>query len=216
LDLEIAYFTSRGIGVVAPEYGGSTGFGRMWRERLNRQWGVIDLSDAIAVAEGLVEDGLADPARLGIRGGSAGGYTTALALTSPSPFVAGCARYPVIDLVAFASGETHDLESRYLDSIVGPLPECAEIYRERSPANRADQLHAPLLVLQGLDDQICQPRTTQRFVDAVRAAGGDIEYRAYEGEQHGFRAASTIADAIAVEFDYFARIFGLTGPGADP
>jgi dipeptidyl aminopeptidase/acylaminoacyl peptidase len=216
LDLEIVYFTSRGIGVVVPEYGGSTGFGRRWRERLNGQWGVVDLADAIAVAEELVKEGVADPARLGIRGGSAGGFTTALALTSPSPFVAGCARYPVIDLLAFAGGETHDLESRYLDGIVGPLPESADVYRERSPASRAAQLHAPLLVLQGLDDQICQPRTTQRFVDAVRSAGGDIDYRAYDGEQHGFRAASTVADAIEVELDHFATIFGLTVPGVDP
>lgn len=211
LDLEIAYFTSRGIGVVAPEYGGSTGFGRLWRERLNGQWGVVDIADAVAVANGLVLQGLADPRRLGIRGGSAGGFTTALALTSPSPFTAGCARYPVVDLLAFAGGETHDLESHYLNGIVGPLPERADLYRERSPLNRAARLHAPLLVLQGLDDRICQPRTTQRFVDAVRAAGGTIDYRTYEGEQHGFRAASTIADAIEVEFAHFAGAFGIAG-----
>lgn len=216
LDLEIAYFTSRGIGVAVPEYGGSTGFGRLWRERLNGQWGVVDLADAGAVAQGLVDEGLADASRLGIRGGSAGGFTTALALTSPSPFTAGCARYPVVDLEAFASGETHDLESQYLTSIVGPLPERADLYRERSPQQHAADLHAPLLVLQGLDDQICQPRTTQRFVDAVRAAGGSIDYRTYEDEQHGFRAAATVADAIEVEFDYFARVFGLTGPGVGP
>ena len=216
LDLEIAYFTSRGIGVVAPEYGGSTGFGRLWRERLNGQWGVVDIADAVAVANGLVQQGLADPRRLGIRGGSAGGFTTALALTLPSPFTAGCARYPVVDLLAFASGETHDLESQYLSGIVGPLPEREDLYLERSPLTHAAQLHAPLLVLQGLDDQICRPSATQRFVDAARAAGGTIDYRTYEGEQHGFRAASTIAHAIEVEFAYFAQIFGLTGSGGEP
>ena len=211
LDLEIAYFTSRGFGVVAPEYGGSTGSGRLWRERLNGQWGVVDLADAVAVANGLVQQGLADPRRLGIRGGSAGGFTTALALTSPSPFSAGCARYPLVDLLAFAGGETHDLESQYLSGIVGPLPGREDLYLERSPLTHAAQLHAPLLVLQGLDDQICQPRATQRFVDAARAAGGTIDYRTYAGEQHGFRAASTVAHAIDVEFAYFADVFGIEG-----
>ena len=213
LDLEIAYFTSRGIGIVAPEYGGSTGFGRLWRERLNGQWGVVDIADAIAVANGLVQQGLADPRRLGIRGGSAGGFTTTLALTSPSPFTAGCARYPLVDLLAFAGGETHDLESQYLTGIVGPLPERTDLYRERSPLTHASGLHAPLLVMQGLDDQICQPRTTQRFVDASRAAGGTVDYRTYEGEQHGFRAASTVAHAIEAEFAYFAEVFGIEGSG---
>ena len=209
LDLEVAYFTSRGIGIAIPEYGGSTGHGRMWRERLNGQWGVVDLADAIAVADGLVERGIADPERLGIRGGSAGGYTTALALTTPSPFVAGCARYPIVDLLAFARGETHDLESQYLTSIVGPLPGAEELYLQRSPLTHAASLHAPILVLQGNDDQICQPRTTQRFIDAIVETRGSFRYRTYDDEQHGFRQPSTVADAIDVEFRYFAEIFGI-------
>lgn len=209
VDLEVAYFTSRGIGVAVPEYGGSTGFGRLWRERLNGQWGVVDLADAVSVAEELVSLGLADPERLGIRGGSAGGFTTALALTTPSPFVAGCARYPIVDLLAFSQGETHDFESQYLTSIVGPLPEAEQVYVDRSPVTHAASLHAPILVLQGLEDEICQPRTTQRFIDALVDARKELRYRTYEGEQHGFRQPGTVADAIDVEFRYFAEIFGM-------
>ena len=208
LDLEFAYLTSRGIGVVVPEYGGSTGYGRLWRERLNGQWGVVDLQDAITVASALVAEGLAAPGKLGIRGGSAGGFTTAAAMTTPSPFTAGVARYPVIDLVAFASGETHDLESQYLASIVGRLPEDAALFEERSPQARAAQLHSPILILQGLDDQICMAATTERFVDAIADSPVRHEYVTYEGEQHGFRTASTVRDAIEREYAFFAREFG--------
>ena len=210
LDLEFAYLTSRGIGIVVPEYGGSTGYGRLWRERLNGQWGVVDLHDASTVATALVAEGLAAPGKLGIRGGSAGGFTTAAALTTPSPFGAGVARYPVIDLVAFASGETHDLESQYMASIVGRLPEDAALFEERSPQARAGQLHSPILILQGLDDQICMASTTERFVDAIADSPVRHEYIAYEGEQHGFRKASTVRDAIEREYAFFAREFGLT------
>ena len=209
LDLEFAYLTSRGIGVVVPEYGGSTGYGRLWRERLNGQWGVVDLQDAATVATALVEEGLALPGKLGIRGGSAGGFTTAAAMTTPSPFSAGVARYPVIDLIAFASGETHDLESQYLASIVGRLPDDAALFAERSPQARAVGLHSPILILQGLDDQICMAATTERFVEAIADSPVRHEYVAYEGEQHGFRKASTVRDAIEREYAFFASEFGL-------
>jgi dipeptidyl aminopeptidase/acylaminoacyl peptidase len=209
LDLEIAYFTSRGIGVAAPEYGGSTGYGRAWRERLAGQWGVVDLSDAAAVASGLVASGLADPERLVIRGGSAGGFTSAAAMTAPSPFAVGLVSYPVIDLLAWMGGENHDLESRYLVSLVGPLPEAEESYRGRSPSERPDRAHGPMLILQGLDDRICRPETTQRFVDGLEAAGKTYEFVGYEGEQHGFRQAATVADAIAREFGFLYRHLGI-------
>jgi dipeptidyl aminopeptidase/acylaminoacyl peptidase len=207
LDLEIAYYTSRGIGVVAPEYGGSTGFGRAWRERLRGQWGVVDLADAETVAAGLVAAGVADPARLGIRGGSAGGFTSALAMTRPSSFAVGLVRYPVIDLLAWASGETHDFESQYLTGLIGPLPEAERLYRERSPS--ASGAHGPMLVLQGDDDRICLPVTTGRFVAELEAAGVPHRYVLYPGEQHGFRRAETIAHAIETEFEFFCSALGI-------
>lgn len=209
LDLEASYFTSRGIGFAAPEYGGSTGFGRAWRERLNGGWGVIDLADAETVARGLADAGLADPKRMMIRGGSAGGFTTALALTTPSSFVAGCAQYPVLDLVAFGSGETHDLESHYMVELVGALPEALEKYRERSPSSHAASLHGPLLIQQGLDDRICLPSITRRFVDQLEASGKPYRYTTYEGEQHGFRMAETIHDAIDEEFEFLMQAIGI-------
>lgn len=209
LDLEIAYFTSRGIGVAVPEYRGSTGYGRAWRERLDGDWGVADLEDAVAVADALVAEGLADPDRLVIRGGSAGGFTSAAAMTSPSPFAIGLISYPVIDLLAWMSDENHDLESQYLTSLVGPLPETAERYRDRSPAERPQRAHGPMLILQGLDDRICLPQTTERFVSGLRAAGKPHEYIGYPGEQHGFRAATTVADAVAREFDFLRRHLSL-------
>lgn len=207
LDLEIAYYTSRGIGVVAPEYGGSTGYGRAWRERLNGQWGVVDLADAETVAAGLVAAGMADPSRLGIRGGSAGGFTSALALTRPSSFAVGLVRYPVIDLLAWAEGETHDFESHYLTGLIGPLPESAKKYRERSPA--AVAAHGPMLILQGDDDRICLPVTTDRFVAELEAFGKPHRYIVYPGEQHGFRRTETIAHAIETEFAFFCDSLGI-------
>lgn len=209
LDLEIAAFTSRGIGVVAPDYGGSTGYGRAWRERLNGQWGVVDLADAAAVANALVAEGAADPERLVIRGGSAGGFTSAAAMTAPSPFAIGLVSYPVIDLLAWMAGENHDLESQYLVSLVGPLPEAEQTYRDRSPAERPDRAHGPMLVLQGLDDRICRPETTKRFVDGLAAAGKTYEFVGYEGEQHGFRQAATVADAIRRELDFVREHLGI-------
>lgn len=209
LDLEIAYFTSRGIGVAVPEYAGSTGYGRAWRSRLNGRWGEADLSDAIALAGYLVSEGLADPARLVIRGGSAGGFTSAAAMTAPSPFAVGLISYPVIDLFAWMAGENHDLESQYLVGLVGPLPEASDRYRDRSPAERPERAHGPMLILQGLDDRICLPQTTERFVAGLRAAGKPHEYVGYPGEQHGFRMAATVADAIQREHAFLCRHLGI-------
>jgi dipeptidyl aminopeptidase/acylaminoacyl peptidase len=215
LDLEIAAFTSRGIGVAAPEYGGSTGFGRAWRRRLAGAWGVVDLNDAIDVAEALIQDGSADPRRLAIRGGSAGGFTSACAMTRPSPFAVGLITYPVIDLLAWMSGENHDLESHYLVSLIGPLPEREAAYRDRSPAEHAESAHGPMLILQGLDDRICRPETTQRFVDSLTAAGKVFEFAGYEGEQHGFRRASTVADAVSRELAFLRRHLDIPQEGTE-
>lgn len=216
LDLEIAYFTSRGIGVVAPEYGGSTGHGRAWRERLRGAWGEVDLADAETAALALVASGEADADRLVVRGGSAGGFTSAALMTRPSVFRVGLVIYPVIDLVAWATGETHDFESQYLAGLVGLLPDAEPRYRERSPSDRADAAHGPILVLQGLDDPICLAETTERFVARLDAAGVPYRYVGYAGEGHGFRRAETLRHAIAAQFSWVVEAFGIDPVAAEP
>ncbi|WP_310725845.1 prolyl oligopeptidase family serine peptidase [Streptomyces sp. N2A] len=208
LDLEIAYFTSRGIGVAQVNYGGSTGYGRAYRERLRGQWGVVDVEDCAAVARALAEEGTADPARLAIRGGSAGGWTTAASLTSTDLYACGTISYPVLDLTDWANGGTHDFESRYLESLVGPLAEVPDRYRERSPLHRADRITAPFLLLQGLDDVICPPAQCERFLAEVAGRGVPHAYLAFPGEGHGFRRAETLVRALEAELALYARTFG--------
>lgn len=213
LNLSTAYFTSRGIAVVAVNYGGSTGYGREFRERLRGQWGVVDVEDCAAVAETLAAEGFADQDRLAIRGGSAGGFTTAAALTAVSTFACGAASFPVIDLLSFAGGETHDFESQYLTSLVGPLPEARAVYAERSPSNRVEKLAGPILFLQGLEDEICPPEQSQRFVAALAGRGIPHAYLGFPGEQHGFRRAETIQAALEAELSFYGQVFGFTPPG---
>jgi len=215
LDPEIAYFTSRGIGVVAVNYGGSTGYGRRFRERLRENWGVVDVADCAAVAEALAAEGVADRERLAIRGGSAGGWTTAASLTSVDVYRCGTARYPILDLAGWTGegGETHDFESRYLDGLVGPLPEAEERYRERSPINRVDRLAGPILLLQGLEDEICPPVQCERFVTALAGRGVPHAYLAFPGEQHGFRRAETVQAALEAELSFYGQVLGFTPPG---
>ncbi|MFI6769024.1 S9 family peptidase [Streptomyces sp. NPDC050355] len=210
LDLEIAYFTSRGIGVAEVNYGGSTGYGRAYRERLRGQWGVVDVEDCAAVARALADEGTADPARLAIRGGSAGGWTTAASLTTTDLYACGTISYPILDLTGWAGGETHDFESQYLESLVGPLAEVPERYRERSPLHRADRIAAPFLLLQGLDDVICPPAQCERFLAAVAGRGIPHAYLAFPGEGHGFRRANTIIRAVEAELSLYAQAFGFT------
>ena len=218
LDLDVAFFTSRGIGVVAVDYGGSTGYGRRYRERLREQWGVVDVADCVAVAEALVAEGTADGARLAIRGGSAGGFTAAASMTTTHTYQAGTVKFPILDLNRWTGegGETHDFESRYLDSLVGPLPETAERYRERSPINNSGTLAGPVLFLQGLEDEICPPDQADRFVAGLR--GRDIlhAYLTFEGEQHGFRKAETIITALEAELSFYGQVFGFETPGVPP
>lgn len=212
LDLEIAYFTSRGIGVVEVNYGGSTGYGREYRNRLREQWGVVDVEDCAAVAQALAAEGDADPSRLAIRGGSAGGWTTAASLTSPATeglYACGTISYPILDLEGWATGETHDYESQYLESLVGPLSQVPERYRERSPVHRAEHVAAPFLLLQGLDDPICPPVQCERFLEKVDAHAAPHAYLAFEGEGHGFRRADTIISAVEAELALYSRVFGL-------
>ncbi|NGN65412.1 S9 family peptidase [Streptomyces sp. A7024] len=211
LDLELAYFTSRGIGVVEVNYGGSTGYGREYRNRLREQWGVVDVEDCAAVARELAAEGTADPARIAIRGGSAGGWTSAASLTSPlAEGVYACATiiYPILDLASWATGETHDFESQYLESLVGPLAEVPERYRERSPQHHADRVRAPFVLLQGLDDVICPPVQCERFLQQIAGRGVPHAYLTFAGEGHGFRRADTMIRAIEAETSLYAQTFG--------
>ncbi|MFI0977006.1 prolyl oligopeptidase family serine peptidase [Streptomyces sp. NPDC021093] len=209
LDLEIAYFTSRGIGVAEVNYGGSTGYGREYRNRLRGQWGVVDVEDCAAVALALADEGTADPGRLAIRGGSAGGFTTAASLAGTDVYACGTIKYPVLDLVSWADDETHDLESQYLESLVGPLATCPETYAERSPAGHADRIAAPFLLLQGLDDPVCPPVQAERFLGLMAGRGIPHAYIAFEGEGHGFRRADTMSRALEAELSLYAQAFGI-------
>ncbi|MFF2062223.1 prolyl oligopeptidase family serine peptidase [Streptomyces sp. NPDC058200] len=210
LDLEIAYFTSRGIGVAEVNYGGSTGYGREYRNRLREQWGVVDVEDCAAVAEALAAEGTADPARLAVRGGSAGGWTTAASLTTTSVYACGTIIYPILDLLGWATDETHDFESRYLESLIGPLAEVPDRYHDRSPSQHADAITAPFLLLQGLDDVICPPVQCERFLEQMEGRGIPHAYIAFEGEGHGFRRADTMVRALEAELSLYAQTFGIT------
>ncbi|MFD7866663.1 prolyl oligopeptidase family serine peptidase [Streptomyces sp. NPDC059783] len=209
LDLEIAYFTSRGIGVAEVNYGGSTGYGRAYRNRLREQWGVVDVEDCAAVARALADEGTADPARLAVRGGSAGGWTTAASLTGTDVYACGTIIYPILDLTGWGTDETHDFESQYLESLVGPLAEVPDRYRERSPITRTDRLATPFLLLQGEDDPICPPVQCERFLAAVEGRGVPHAYLTYPGEGHGFRRAETMISALESELSLYLQTFGI-------
>ena len=207
LDLGIQYWTSRGFGVVDVNYGGSTGYGTEYRRRLNGTWGTVDVDDCINAARYLAARGDADPDRLAIDGGSAGGYTTLAALTFHDVFGAGASYYGVSDLEALAK-ETHKYESRYLDSLVGPYPERRDLYVERSPINHTQLLSCPLLLLQGLEDEIVPPNQAEMMFEAVRAKGLPTAYVPFEGEQHGFRRSENIERALEAELYFYSRVFG--------
>ncbi|MHC3468834.1 prolyl oligopeptidase family serine peptidase [Streptomyces sp. 7R007] len=213
LDLEIAYFTSRGIGVAEVNYGGSTGYGRAYRDRLREQWGVVDVEDCAAVALALADEGTADRDRLAIRGGSAGGWTAAASLAATDVYACGTIIYPVLDLAGWASGETHDFESRYLESLVGPFAEVPGRYAERSPTEQADRITAPFLLLQGLDDVICPPAQCERFLERMEGRRVPHAYIAFEGEGHGFRRAETTIRALESELSLYAQVLGLNPRG---
>jgi dipeptidyl aminopeptidase/acylaminoacyl peptidase len=207
LDLETQLFTSRGIAVVDVDYRGSTGYGRPYRERLNGQWGIVDLDDCCNAALHLAAAGEVDPARLAIRGGSAGGYTTLCAVTFRNVFRAGASHYGVGDLETLAR-DTHKFESRYLDRLVGPYPEQRDLYVERSPINFTDRISCPLIVLQGLDDMVVPPAQAEQLVAALDAKGLPHAYLCFEGEGHGFRRAENIKRALEAELSFYAQILG--------
>ncbi|MEU9021695.1 prolyl oligopeptidase family serine peptidase [Actinomadura sp. NPDC048394] len=207
LDLERCYFTSRGIGVIDVNYGGSTGYGRAYRERLRRQWGVVDVEDAMAAAQALVDGGIADPARLAIRGGSAGGWTTLAAATQTDLFKAATSYFGISDLQSFAAA-THDFESHYLFGLIGPLPGFERAYEERSPLNRADRTACPVLLLQGLNDPVVPPDQSERFAVALAAKKMPYAYLTFEGESHGFRRADTVIRCLEAELAFYGQTLG--------
>ena len=207
LSPSIQYWTSRGFAVLDVNYGGSTGYGRAYRNRLQKQWGIVDVDDATNGALYLVEQGKADKARLAIDGGSAGGYTTLAALTFRDVFKAGASYYGVSDMTSLAA-ETHKFESRYLDSLVGPYPEKKAVYEERSPINAVDRLSCPIIFLQGSEDKIVPPNQAEVMVDALKAKGIPVSYLLFEGEQHGFRKAENIKRSLDAELSFYAQIFG--------
>ena len=206
-NLRIQYWTSRGFAYLDVNYGGSTGYGREYRQRLDKNWGIVDVDDCVNGAEYLVQQGKADPNRLAISGGSAGGYTTLAALTFRDTFKAGASYYGVSDLEALAK-DTHKFESRYLDRLIGKYPEQKEIYYERSPINFTELLARPVIFFQGLEDKVVPPNQAEMMVAAIRKKGLPVEYVTFAGEQHGFRKAENIKKALDGEFEFYSRIFG--------
>ncbi len=207
MSLAIQYLTSRGIAVLDVNYGGSTGYGRAYRERLQGQWGVVDVDDCVNGARYLVERGAVDGDRLTISGGSAGGYTTLSALTFRKVFKAGASHYGVSDLEALAQ-DTHKFESRYLDGLLGPYPERRDLYIARSPIHFTEQLSCPVIFFQGLEDKVVPPSQAELMVAALRAKGLPVTYIAFAGEQHGFRQAENIKRALDGELYFYSRVFG--------
>lgn len=207
LNLSIQYWTSRGIAVLDVNYGGSTGYGRAYRLRLNGNWGIVDVDDCCNGALHLARQGRVDGSRLIIRGGSAGGYTTLAALAFRDVFRAGASYYGVSDLEALAT-DTHKFESRYLDKLIGPYAERRDLYVARSPIHAADRLRCPVIFFQGLEDKVVPPDQAERMVEALRQKGVPVAWVPFEGEQHGFRQAANIKRALDAELYFYARVFG--------
>jgi dipeptidyl aminopeptidase/acylaminoacyl peptidase len=208
--LQKQFWTSRGFAVVDVNYGGSTGYGRAYRDRLKGNWGIVDVDDCCNAARYLANASKADPQRLIIRGGSAGGYTTLCALTFREVFKAGASYYGISDLEA--SNETHKFESRYNHRLVAPWPEGKEVYRQRSPLFALDRLKCPIIFFQGLEDKVVLPNQSEMMVEAMKKKGVPVEYHAFEGEQHGFRKADTIKRVLEAELAFYGRVFGFS-PG---
>jgi dipeptidyl aminopeptidase/acylaminoacyl peptidase len=205
----IQYWTTRGFAVVNVNYGGSSGFGRDYRNRLLGEWGVVDLADAVAAVDFLVAQERVDGARVVIRGGSAGGFTVLAGIAFTRRFAAGINYFGVADLESLAA-DTHKFESRYLDRLVAPLPEGRSIYRARSPIHHLDALDAALITFQGDEDRAVPPAQSRGIVAAVRARGKPVAYLEFQGEQHGFRRAENIVRALEAELYFLGQIFGFT------
>ncbi|MBV9580701.1 MAG: S9 family peptidase, partial [Chloroflexi bacterium] len=205
LNMGVQYWTSRGFGVVDVNYGGSSGYGRPYRDRLRGQWGIVDTDDCIAAARYLAAAGEVDGRRLAIRGGSAGGYTTLCALVFHTDFAAGASYFGVADCEALAT-DTHKFESRYLDGLIGPYPADKDVYYARSPIHFADRLSCPVILFQGLEDRVVPPSQAEMMVAALRAKDLPVAYLAFEGEQHGFRKAETIQRTLEAELYFYSRV----------
>ena len=204
----IQYYTQRGIAVVDVNYGGSTGYGRAYRRRLDGRWGEVDVDDVCGAVRHLVDTGRVDGARLCIRGGSAGGYTTLAALAfRPGLFRAGASHYGIGDLATLAR-DTHKFEARYLDSLVGPWPAAADVYAARSPVHHVERITSALILFQGDEDLSVPPAQSQAMYDAVKARGLPVAYLLFRGEQHGFRQAKHIRRALEAEIAFFGRVLG--------
>ncbi len=203
----VQFWTTRGFAVLDVNYRGSTGYGRVYRDRLKGNWGVYDVDDCRAGAQALCDAGRVDPRRIAIRGGSAGGYTVLAALVGTDRFAAGACHYGISDLAALAR-ETHKFESHYTDSLIAPFAERPDLYRERSPITHADRLRAPVIFFQGLDDRVVPPDQTEGLYQALRARGLPAEYHAFPGEQHGFRRAETLRQVMSAELAFYGRVFG--------
>ncbi|GAA1851860.1 prolyl oligopeptidase family serine peptidase [Brevibacterium marinum] len=208
MSVRSSYFTSRGIGVMEVNYGGSTGYGRNWRNRLRGQWGFVDVSDTLAAVEALVAAGLADPDRIAISGASSGGWTVLSALASCDAFACGTSYFGVTDLMRFVV-DTHDFEKHYIDGLVGPWPEAQDAYITRSPIRRTSEISVPVAIMQGDRDPIVPPSQAQDFVDTLELTGVEYIYRLYKGESHGFVRAETIIDSLESEFAFYADVFGI-------
>jgi dipeptidyl aminopeptidase/acylaminoacyl peptidase len=206
LKIVAQFFSSRGFAVLDVNYGGSSGYGREYRQRLNGNWGIVDVNDCSKAALYVAEQGWVDKDRLAIRGGSAGGFTTLAALAFTDVFKAGASHYGVSDLEALAK-ETHKFESRYLDTLIGAYPEQQQIYKERSPVNAVEKLSCPVIFFQGLEDKIVLPNQAEMMVDALKEKGIPVAYIAYEGEQHGFRQAKNIKRTLESELYFYSTIF---------
>ena len=209
----VQLFATRGFAVLDVDYGGSTGYGRDYRKRLEGEWGVVDLADCVAGARWLAEQGIVDGTRLAIRGGSASGYTTLCAVTFSDAFTAGTSYFGIGDLETFAK-ETHKFESRYLDRLVGPYPERKDLYHDRSPLNFADRISCPVLILQGAEDRIVPPAQAEQIVDTLWERRLPHAYVVYPGEDHGFRSAANIIGSFEAELSFYGQVFGFTP--ADP
>ena len=207
LSLSVQYWTSRGFGVLDVNYRGSTGYGRAYREMLYGQWGIADVDDCVAGARFLADAGRVDGRRLAIRGGSAGGYTTLMALVSGTEFAAGASYFGVSDVEALAL-ETHKFESRYMDWLVGPYPEQRDLYLERSPITHTDRLASPVIFFQGLDDKIVLPNQAEMMVDSLSRKGIPVAYIAYDGEGHGFRRGENIVNSLHAELAFYGLVLG--------
>ena len=203
----IQYYSSRGIAVLDVNYGGSTGYGRRYRERLRGQWGIVDIDDCCNGAKHLAGRGLVDGERMAITGGSAGGYTTLSALAFRNVFAAGASHFGVSDCEVLAK-ETHKFEARYLDGLIGPYPERRDLYLERSAIHHLDGFSCPVIFFQGLEDAIVPPNQARMMADALRRKGIPVAHVEFEGEQHGFRKAENIRRALEWELCFFSRIFG--------